>query len=84
MAWRNPLLCNRRVVLLERARFWHRRAALLRRVARQHRRLHAAYGSVADLAMARSYLEAAQRHRRLRDEALAELRAITPRRNPRG
>lgn len=62
MAWRNPFYCNRRVALLERARFVHRAALRLVWWGRR---------------------DAAVHQFRWRDELLAELRAITPRRTRR-
>lgn len=71
MRWLNPLRCNQRVALLERARFCQRHAMTLLRIARSSR---------PELApVASAFREAAAIHFRRRDEHLAAARALTPR-----
>lgn len=68
----NPLHCNRRVALLERARFCRAIALHLRRVAR----------SLADdPAWADAYHRSARRHYQRARALMAEIRAITPRKS---
>lgn len=66
MRWLNPLQENRRVALLERARFCHRYGLELRHLA------------VRSPSLGASFREAAGIHFRRRDALLAELRVLVP------